>query len=1087
MWVLLWAGQTWGADGGRVGTTGPGPGAGAAEDWSMHRGGPGRAGMGGTRLGFPLHRIWHRATGEPVPAWGPPARRSYWQRLEHLEARVAEDHVHPVVLAGDAVFQGSTTDDQVRCLDAATGATRWVFRVDGPVRYAPVVADGRVFFGSDDGWVYAVDARTGGLAWRQRPGPRDWRIPGNGRVISSWPVRGGVVVDRGVVHATAGLYPQQGAWACAWEAAAGTARWQVALEDSPEGYLLTTERLLVVPTGRASPIGLDRESGRVVRRFDTGGGTYAVAADGELFGGPGNDGTLTGVAAPTGERLISVKGRNLVAAEGRVYLLENGELKAVDRVRQAELGRKARDLERRLRAGPGAGDAAAAGEVTRVRAMLDEVRRELGCCELWRVACPANLTLIGTPNALVAGGTNLVVAFDRGTGRELWRTPVAGRALALAAAGGRLAVSTDRGGLEVFGAGSEGPIPPEVPPVTAGAANPVFRESEAGVRSWLDRLRAAGMPGAGSGTSSRAGPVDPGVGAAGYAVVAGLGTGRLVEALLRETRWHVVVVDADAARVTALRAEAESEGFYGSRLSAHVVPGGPLPFTDAFANVVVSEAGLEGARSLPWTEAELLRLVRPWGGVGWFAGDREPQVRGGLDGAGEWTHQYGNPSNTANSGDRRVGARLGLQWFGGPGPDVMVDRHLRGPAPLSSGGRLFVSGENRLLAVDACNGAGLWQVALPGSQRYTMPYDAGYQSVEGDRLAIAVRDACWLLRAGDGAVLSRVPVPLAAAPGAGAGKLARSWHWGWTVLSGGGLFGSAQWSTASRTVPSYEQIDVDYNNDQPLVTGRAVFRVEPDSGRTVWRSERGAILNPTLTLHRGLVLFVEGRAGALAEHATGRLPLDAVLRGDPWLVALSADTGRLVWERRLEGTVAGSRNILFLSGAEERLVLAGSRLGAGRDSGYLVECRRLADGEVIWTASHPAGKPGEFTHGEQVHHPVILGEWLVAEPVAYELATGRRLSASGSAADWQLVRPGHSCGTLSGAGDCLFFRAGNPTVLDLRAQLRGNEPARKLAPSRTGCWINMIPAAGLLLVPEASAGCVCQYSLQTSMAFRPLP
>ena len=142
---------------------------------------------------------------------------------------------------------------------------------------------------------------------------------------------------------------------------------------------------------------------------------------------------------------------------------------------------------------------------------------------------------------------------------------------------------------------------------------------------------------------------------------------------------------------------------------------------------------------------------------------------------------------------------------------------------------------------------------------------------------------------------------------------------------------------------------------------------------------------------------------------------------------------------------------------------------------------------MLWPGRHAAGQPGAFTHGEQVHHPVVLGDLLVAEPVVYDLASGRRLPGPGGPgqSDWRLIRPGHSCGTLSGAGDCLFFRANNPTVLDLRASLESAEPPRKLAPSRTGCWINMIPANGLLLVPEASAGCVCQYSLQPSMAFRP--
>ena len=39
--------------------------------------------------------------------------------------------------------------------------------------------------------------------------------------------------------------------------------------------------------------------------------------------------------------------------------------------------------------------------------------------------------------------------------------------------------------------------------------------------------------------------------------------------------------------------------------------------------------------------------------------------------------------------------------------------------------------------------------------------------------------------------------------------------------------------------------------------------------------------------------------------------------------------------------------------------------------------------------------------------------------------------------------------------------------------------------SRPGCWINMIPANGMLLIPEASSGCTCDLAIQTSMAFAP--
>ena len=39
--------------------------------------------------------------------------------------------------------------------------------------------------------------------------------------------------------------------------------------------------------------------------------------------------------------------------------------------------------------------------------------------------------------------------------------------------------------------------------------------------------------------------------------------------------------------------------------------------------------------------------------------------------------------------------------------------------------------------------------------------------------------------------------------------------------------------------------------------------------------------------------------------------------------------------------------------------------------------------------------------------------------------------------------------------------------------------------TRPGCWINMIPAGGLLLIPEFSSGCTCSHAIQTSLALVP--
>ena len=174
------------------------------------------------------------------------------------------------------------------------------------------------------------------------------------------------------------------------------------------------------------------------------------------------------------------------------------------------------------------------------------------------------------------------------------------------------------------------------------------------------------------------------------------------------------------------------------------------------------------------------------------------------------------------------------------------------------------------------------------------------------------------------------------------------------------------------------------------------------------------------------------------------------------------------------------------------------------DTEYRIEAFDAQTGKTIWRQSHLEGKPRAFSHGEQNHHPVLLGStgWVIAEPYAYRLKDGMKLTTDlDGKVPWKLVRPGHSCGTITAGAECLFFRADNPTSLDMSQAFRFAEekilsPGRsdqisdwkfeKLAPTRPGCWINIIPAGGLALIPEASSGCVCHYSLQTSMAFLPV-
>jgi len=71
-----------------------------------------------------------------------------------------------VTFAGGRLYVG-THDGKLLALDAATGKTVWEFVAGDAVLAAPAVERGRVYFGSYDHFVYALDARDGRLLWKR--------------------------------------------------------------------------------------------------------------------------------------------------------------------------------------------------------------------------------------------------------------------------------------------------------------------------------------------------------------------------------------------------------------------------------------------------------------------------------------------------------------------------------------------------------------------------------------------------------------------------------------------------------------------------------------------------------------------------------------------------------------------------------------------------------------------------------------------------------------------------------------------------------------------------------------------------------
>jgi outer membrane protein assembly factor BamB len=83
-------------------------------------------------------------------------------------------------ISGDKVFVGST-DGKLYALERETGLESWQVDVFSPVSSSPAIAQGIVVFGSRDGSFHAVDARSGDPVWQVRTGdllPWEWGFEG---------------------------------------------------------------------------------------------------------------------------------------------------------------------------------------------------------------------------------------------------------------------------------------------------------------------------------------------------------------------------------------------------------------------------------------------------------------------------------------------------------------------------------------------------------------------------------------------------------------------------------------------------------------------------------------------------------------------------------------------------------------------------------------------------------------------------------------------------------------------------------------------------------------------------------------------
>lgn len=1091
----------------------------SAADWPTEAGDNVRSAATSEKLAIPLSLQWtYQAPAAPKLAWSSAEGRTIEGHV--LEHRIRFDDAFRTVVVGRRVYFGSTVDHQLHCRDLATGKLLWTCYTGGPIRLSPTVSDGRVYFGSDDGRAYCADAETGNILWQRQVAPRDEWLLARGEMISKWPVRTGLLVHNGVAYMGAGIFPHEDIYLYGVDAKTGRQVWQqdnISSQDagrndlSPQGYLLAKDDLLVVPSGGSLPGVFDLKANKLLHKRTHSwrgaaggvvGGTRALLADGQLYAS--GEHHLLAMDEKNGDVGFGwFEGRQMAILGDGAYILTGTRLARLNRLEYAAASRKRHALEekmsalsRDLRDQQGA-EADAVRE--QIRALAAEQKELEPTGIVWSTETEDDQALLAAGNVAIVGGPGRVTAYASDDGRKVWSHELKGDARGLSVSNGRLIVSTDAGAIYCFGeaeSDSARVVTDLRPDPSANDRETILYRSAA-----EEILRRSGVT-------------------AGYCLVVGAEEGGLALELARQSQLKIYCVEPNAEKVARARDRLTAAGLYGHRVAVHQAPLGPLPYSNYFADLIVSDAVVkDGAWNVSLEVFE--RNLKPVGGVACLGrpksageipeatlqewsrtsaldGQLETRiedgwmtiVRGALPGAGNWSHHYGNPSNTAVSSDKRIAGDLGVLWYGDPGPGEMVNRHEGAVGPLAVNGKLFVQGEHSIMAYDAYNGRHLWTHENPKAVRTGVfqNQNPGNLAAGDDSLFHFIGDKCFQVDMATGKVVRTYGLP--------SGKDDGRYEWGYVAVQNGLLIGTAtirqELAAALRRRGKTTEDATD-----------GLFAIDIATGKHVWSYAGKSISHHTIAIEPDRIFFIDSSITSEQRDAILRQDKSklAALSGEEQVlaekrlkeadvrltVALDLKTGKKLWEQGVDVTDCSDLGIgggkLTLMYANDTLVLCGANANghywkqfvAGEFQRRRMVALSAQDGYKLWA------KDANYRH-----RPIIIGKQILAEPWMFDLTSGEQLTRkhpiTGEAEPWSFMRTGHHCGMLTGCDSgMLLFRSGATGFMDLNA----DEGIRHFAGHRLGCWINAIAANGLVMIPEASAGCVCQFSIASTIVMEP--
>jgi outer membrane protein assembly factor BamB len=239
-----------------------------------------------------------------------------------------------------------------------------------------------------------------------------------------------------------------------------------------------------------------------------------------------------------------------------------------------------------------------------------------------------------------------------------------------------------------------------------------------------------------------------------------------------------------------------------------------------------------------------------------------------------------------------------------------------------------------------------------------------------------------------------------------------------------------------------------------------LFALDADTGKLAWRFDaEHSIRHNAVALGSGRVYLIDR---PLSEDDTAARRTGTKQTEPPAgrLLCLDSRTGNILWETRenIFGTllVLSEKHGVVLMTYQPTSFRLDSELG-GRMAAF-----QASDGRQLWSIE-----------AKYKSRPVVNDDAIYAEPGKWNLLTGEPMPFEFSRS--------YGCGILAGASRMLVFRSATLGYVDLGSG-GGTENFGGIRP---GCWVNAIPAGGLVLMGDAASWCTCSYLNQATIALKP--